>query len=222
MNLDQVRRDFDEIARLSDPHDENTQRYDSLLLSLIPEQATSILDVGCGMGRLTARVTRGDREVVGIDLSEGMIERARQKSKPDAELAFICDDFLTHDFGVRRFDCIITAAALHHISLDQAIPKLVGLLESGGRLVIHDMRSDADILDHFRSRFALAQVACERFLRTGSPLRPRAVRAAWDRHCAGETYLTLAEAQLFAARSMRGARVLNHWLWRYTIVWDKP
>ena len=36
-----------------------------------------------------------------------------------------------------------------------------------------------------------------------------------------ETYLTLKEAQALASRLLPGARVLNHWLWHYTIVWDK-
>jgi len=47
------------------------------------------------------------------------------------------------------------------------------------------------------------------------------VREAWDRHGAGETYLALQEARALAARLLPGARVINHWLCRYTIVWDK-
>lgn len=69
MNADRIRHDFDEIARVSDPHDEDTGRYDSFLLSLVPPGAKRVLDVGCGMGRLTAKFLIDKREVVGIDLS---------------------------------------------------------------------------------------------------------------------------------------------------------
>lgn len=44
---------------------------------------------------------------------------------------------------------------------------------------------------------------------------------AWDRHCARETYLSLAEASAMAERLLTGARVFMHWCWRYTIVWDR-
>jgi 2-polyprenyl-3-methyl-5-hydroxy-6-metoxy-1,4-benzoquinol methylase len=220
MNTDTVRSDFDEIARLSDPHDEDTGRYDSFLLSLIPPSATTVLDVGCGMGRLTAQLATGQREIVGIDFSPEMIVRARAKVYPG--LSFICDDFLTHEFGAQKFDCVITAAALHHVPIDLAFPRLLELLAPDGRLILHDIRADAGILDHLRSLFALGQVGFGRLLRTGRPHRPRAVRDAWERHCANETYLTFSEVLTLANRLMPGAHVHNHWLWRYTIVWDRP
>jgi ubiquinone/menaquinone biosynthesis C-methylase UbiE len=218
MNLERVQRDFDDIARLTDPHDEDTGRYDSFLLSLIPDVARKILDVGCGMGRLTTQIATADREVLGIDLSPEMISRAQAKAH--GGLSFLCADFLMHDFGSQRFDCVITAAALHHLPVDLAVSRLAALLETGGRLIIQDMRADMGVLEHLQSRFALAQVGFGRLLRTGNPRRPRPLREAWERHCAGEKYLTLTEAQSMADRLMPGARVYSHWLWRYTIVWD--
>jgi len=219
MDLARVRSDFDEIARLSDPHDEDTARYDAFLLALIPGNAKTVLDVGCGMGRLTAKLATNQRKVVGIDLSPEMIARAREKVHDG--LSFVCADFLSHDLGSQTFDCVITAAALHHIPIESAFPRLLEMLAPKGRLILHDIRADAGILDHLRSHFALGQVGFGRLLRTGSPHRPRAVRDAWERHCAGETYLTLTDARTLANRLMPGSRVYNHWLWRYTIVWDR-
>lgn len=219
VNLERVRSDFDEIARLSDPHDEDTGRYDSFLLSLVPLDATTILDVGCGMGRLTAKLTTQNRKVVGIDLSAEMIARAGENARDG--LSFICADFLTHDFGSQEFECVITAAALHHVPMDAAFSRLLQVLAPHGRMILHDIRADAGILDQVRSHFALGHAGFGRWLRTGNPRHPRPVRDAWERHCAGETYLTLPEAHAMADRLMPGARVYNHWLWRYTIVWDR-
>jgi SAM-dependent methyltransferase len=219
MDLAKVRSDFDEIARLSDPHDEDTGRYDTFLLALIPDNAKTLLDVGCGMGRLTAKLVSGSRAVIGIDLSPEMIARADEQVHE--RLDFVCADFLSHDFGSQKFDCVITAAALHHIPIESAFPRLLDVLAPNGRLILHDIRADAGILDHIRSRFVLGQVGFERLLRTGNPRRPRPVREAWERHCAGERYLTIAEAQAMANRLMPGARVYSHWLWRYTVVWDR-
>jgi SAM-dependent methyltransferase len=222
MNAEKVREDFDEIARLADQYEGGTDRYDSFLLSLIPRAAVYMLDIGCGLGRLTAKLATDKREVLGVDLSPEMIARARQRVGATQRVSFLCGDFLAQDFGARTFDCVLSAAMLHHVPADLAVPRMVELLCPGGRLVIHDMRADAGMLDQIQSHAALAQVAFGRLLRTGWPRSPRVVREAWARHCAGETYLTLREAQALAHRWLPGARLYNHWLWCYTLVWDKP
>ena len=220
MNTERIREDFDELARLSDCHSVGGDRYDSFLLSLVPADAVSVLDVGCGLGRFTIKLASPNREVIGVDLSPEMIARAQKSVTP--HLKFLCGDFLERDFSEEQFDCVITGAALHHMSAEVAVPRMVDLLRPGGRLVIHDIRADAGLGERMRSGFALCQVAALRLLRTGRPRNARAVRNAWARHCAGETYLTIPEAEALAARFLPGARVFYHWLWSYTIVWDKP
>ncbi|MFL6208459.1 MAG: methyltransferase domain-containing protein [Pyrinomonadaceae bacterium] len=222
MKPERIRHDFDEIARLSDCHGGGTDRYDSFLLSLVPNAAVSVLDVGCGLGRLTAKLARPNRVVTGVDLSPEMIARARQAGHAARRMTFLCGDFLARAFTAQRFDCVISAAALHHMPADVAVPRMVELLRPGGRLVLHDMRSDAGLGEWVLSNFAQAQVAALRLLRTGRLRSPRAVREAWARHCADEKYLTQREAEALAARLLPGARLFRHWLWSYTIVWDKP
>jgi SAM-dependent methyltransferase len=218
MNTERLRKDFDQIARLSDRHGGGGDRYDQFLLSQVPVRAGSVLDVGCGLGRLTVKLASPNREVTGVDLSPEMIARARKQGSA----TFLCGDFLERDFTAQQFDCVISAAALHHMPEDVAVPRMVELLRPGGRLVIHDIRSDAGLGERLRSNFALAQVAAWRLLRTGRLRSPRAVREAWARHCADETHLKQREAEALAARLLPGARLFYHWLWSYTIVWDKP
>ena len=200
MNTERVRNDFDQIARLSDCHLGGGDRYDSFLLSLVPAGAGSVLDVGCGLGRLTVKLAIPNREVTGVDLSPEMIARARKAGRATRRLMFLCGDFLERDFTAQQFDCVISAAALHHMPEDVAVPRMVELLRPGGRLVIHDIRSDAGLGERVLSNFALAQVVALRLLRTGRLRSPRAVREAWARHCADEKYLTQREAEALAAR----------------------
>lgn len=220
VNPEKVRNDFDEIARLARDGESGRERYDRFLLSQVPAAAVDVLEVGCGLGRLTAALAGGTRQVVGMDVSPEMIERARQKAR-GRRVSFVCGDFAEHDFGARKFDCVISAATLHHMREDAAVARMAALLRPGGRLVIHDLRRDTGVLDHLRTYAAFAQESCGRLIRTGRPRQPRAAREAWERHGAGETYLTLQEARALAARLLPGARVTNHWLCRYTIVWDK-
>ena len=222
MNTERVRNDFDDIARLTDCHLGAGERYDSFLLSLVPVDAVSVLDVGCGLGRLTVKLASSNREVTGVDLSPEMIARAQKEGRGAPRLTFLCGDFLERDFTAQQFDCVISAAMLHHVPEDVAVPWMVELLRPGGRLVIHDVRSNVGLGEGIMGNFALAQVVALRLLRTGRLRNPRALREAWERHCAGETYLTQPEAEALAARRLPGARVFHHWLWSYTIVWDKP
>jgi len=222
MNIERVRSDFDEIARLSDCHAVGGDRYDSFLLSLVPSNAAFVLDVGCGLGRLSAKLASVNREVTGVDLSPEMIARAQKKSPETERLTFLCDDFLERSFTAQQFDCVISAATLHHMSPNVAVPRMVELLRPGGRLVIHDIRSDVGLGQRLRTHLALAQVTAARLLRTGRLRAPRAVRDAWARHCAEERYLSKTEADALAEHLLPGARVFYHWLWSYTIVWDKP
>lgn len=221
MDTELIRQDFDEIARLSDGRESGTDRYDGFLRSLVPGDAVHVLDVGCGLGRLTSALATGDRMVLGIDLSSAMIERARLHARADRRTSFVIGDFLEHDFGTQQFDCIISAATLHHMSGDAAIARMRRLLRPGGRLILQDLRRDTTMAETVRAYAALVQVALRRFVRTGRARSPRTVRTAWARHGAGETYLSLAEARAVADRLLPGARVFDHWMWRYTIVWDK-
>jgi 2-polyprenyl-3-methyl-5-hydroxy-6-metoxy-1,4-benzoquinol methylase len=222
MNTERVRNDFDHIARLSDSHGGGEDRYDSFLLSLVPVDALSVLEVGCGLGRLTMKLAAPDREVTGVDLSPEMIARAREEDHLDRHPMFLCGDFLQRDFTAQQFDCVLSAATLHHMPENIAVARMAELLRPGGRLVIHDIRSDVGWGERARTSFALAQVAALRLLRTGRLRSPRPLREAWERHCADEKYLTLREAEALAAGLLPGARLFYHWLWSYTIVWDKP
>jgi SAM-dependent methyltransferase len=222
MNNERVRNDFDQIALLSDCHGGETDRYDSFLLSLVPVDAAFVLDVGCGLGRLTAKLATPNREVTGVDLSPEMIARARKEGRGAKHLMFLCGDFLEQHFTAQQFDCVVSAATLHHMPENIAVPRMAELLRPGGRLVIHDIRADVGLNDRVRTNLALAQVAAWRLLRTGRLRSPRPLREAWERHCTEEKYLTQQEAEALAAHLLPGARLFYHWLWSYTIVWEKP
>ena len=67
----------------------------------------SVLDAGCGTGRVAIELSRRGHPVVGIDVDEAMLESARGKA-PDLEWAHgdLADPTL--DFG-RTFDVVVMA-----------------------------------------------------------------------------------------------------------------
>ena len=67
--------------------------------------ARSVLDAGCGTGRVGRELARRGLDVVGVDLDEVMLATARAKS-PDVDWRL--GDLSTIDLG-RRFDAIVMA-----------------------------------------------------------------------------------------------------------------
>ena len=71
-----------------------------LLLTAAPQPGEVVLDIGCGTGRFTrdiAQTVGPEGEVVGIDISVPMLERARAESTlPNVK--FVCADASSHLF----------------------------------------------------------------------------------------------------------------------------
>ena len=149
----EVRADFDEIAQLAAAGASGMDRFDQFLLSLVPERAVRVLDVGCGLGRLTWAIAESGREVVGVDLSARMLERASAVGR-SLMVSFQHGDFLTCHFDTRRFDCIISAAALHHMDQETAVARMrasairrLPVVEDGrpvGILALGDLAAERD------------------------------------------------------------------------------
>jgi ubiquinone/menaquinone biosynthesis C-methylase UbiE len=221
VDLTRIRADFDEIARLGDRYESGTDRFDELLHSRVPVDATRVLDVGCGTGRLTIRLIEPGRSCVGVDVSPEMIRRAERRGAGLKGVSFVCGDFLEMESDPVGFDCVVSAAALHHMPVEAAIDRMKQVLRPRGRLIIHDLRASEGLRDEIDGWSMIAREAMSRLARRGWPLSPRAVRRAWARHGAGERYLDYRDVTELAGRLLPGAEVLRHPMWRYTIVWDK-
>ncbi|MGH2687133.1 MAG: class I SAM-dependent methyltransferase [Actinomycetota bacterium] len=65
----------------------------------------SVLDAGCGTGRVAVELARRGLDVVGVDLDPGMLDTARRKA-PD--LAWVEGDLAAVQL-TRSFDCVVLA-----------------------------------------------------------------------------------------------------------------
>ena len=71
---------------------------------LIEQRPCSILDVGCGYGAFLDYLGNEGIDFTGIDVVSNMIDAAKGRH-PNA--AFICGNFLEHDFGNQTFDYVV-------------------------------------------------------------------------------------------------------------------
>jgi SAM-dependent methyltransferase len=75
----------DNLVEYSDPHiydlENNTFEPDGpFLLEIARKTGNPVLELGCGTGRLTIPMAQAGVEITGLDLVDGMLERAKQKA----------------------------------------------------------------------------------------------------------------------------------------------
>lgn len=95
-----------------------------------------VLDLGCGFGAFDRwAIEQGAAGVIGIDLSENMLRRARDLSKTEA-IEYRVGDLAALDLPERDFDLIYSALAFHYIEdFGRLCSDMRALLAQGGRLV---------------------------------------------------------------------------------------
>lgn len=119
-------------------------------LDLQPEDR--LLDVCCGNGMLSSRLAERCREVVGVDLSEGLVQQA-QTHFSRANLSYLQGDATQLKEVVEGpFDKINLYFSFQYLDSfakgKQAITGMLGLLAPGGRIFIGDV-PDARFLSVF-------------------------------------------------------------------------
>jgi ubiquinone/menaquinone biosynthesis C-methylase UbiE len=96
-----------------------------------------VLDVGCGSGNLALTTSRSDAEVVGLDLSRGMLELARESAELAEEggIDWIEGDAEELPFRDGTFDVVLSSFGHVFAPNSTAVAdELVRVTRSGGRL----------------------------------------------------------------------------------------
>ena len=82
-----------------------------LLERAIPAPGEAVIDVGCGCGFTTielARRVRPGGRVLGIDISEPMLARARERAPPGLPVDFVAADATVHPFDPAAADLLFS------------------------------------------------------------------------------------------------------------------
>ncbi len=125
----------------------------SLLNELGIAKGDKVLDLACGTGVVTGLIHElSDTEVVGVDISNNMIEVAKEKYKDEEWATFVHADFLNWNANRTFDDVVIYNAYPHFLEPIVLSKKLASVLNKGGRVAILHSLSRKDLNSHHSGR----------------------------------------------------------------------
>jgi demethylmenaquinone methyltransferase/2-methoxy-6-polyprenyl-1,4-benzoquinol methylase len=147
-----VRSMFDRIAPVYDVMNRAMtlgldQRWRRLAVRLVVRPGDRVLDGCCGTGDLAIAAQRAGADVVGLDFSPAMLERARRKAP---ELEWIQGDLLELPFEDASFDAATVGFGVRNVAdLERGLAELRRVLRPGGRLAILEITTPRGLLKPF-------------------------------------------------------------------------
>lgn len=93
------------------------------------------LDVGCGLGYFSKRLSERGANLIACDIGPGLVQRTRKLVGCQAEVADALD--LTRHFGLDRFDLVVSSECIEHTpSPRRALEQMAAVLKPGGYLAV--------------------------------------------------------------------------------------
>ena len=123
--LEQHAARFDDVAGEYDDTQNDTAEYRACVSLVVeyadPNEDDTVVDLGTGTGAIALALADDAGEVVGRDISEGMMQKAREKA---AEKGFENVEFgegRFRDPNVERADVVVSNFAMHHLSDEEKV-----------------------------------------------------------------------------------------------------
>jgi SAM-dependent methyltransferase len=116
--------------------------WSALLLPLLPALPARVADIGCGTGSVGLLLAEAGHQVFGLDISPGMVAKAKEKFAAAGYAAeILIGDAASPPWSAESFDVVITRHVLWAMpDPDAAIARWLDLLSPGGVLILVEGR----------------------------------------------------------------------------------
>ncbi len=129
--LHEDRRRALSFGAIADDYDRLRPRYAGVTLDAVTSGARTALDVGAGTGILARQLRDRGLDVLAVE-PDGAMAAVAQRSGVPAEVA----TFEEWDARGRTVDLVTFGQSWHWVDAETAVPRLAGLLNPGGRVVL--------------------------------------------------------------------------------------
>ena len=106
------------------------------------DSSLKMLDIGCGTGQLISHLAKQlpNAKLYGIDLTEAMINRAKQKLKQYKNITLQQASVENIPHKDKLFDYILTTEAFHHFpDPEKALLEMKRVLKDDGKIILIDI-----------------------------------------------------------------------------------
>jgi ubiquinone/menaquinone biosynthesis C-methylase UbiE len=146
---EQVQRVFTESAQQFTALKASADRasHDAMIRLAKPQPSDRVLEIACGPGFVALLFAERVREVVGLDLTEALLEQARQRQRELGlhNVQFVQGDAEQLPFPDGAFTIVACHKAFHHFTNPRKVLEEISrVLAQGGRLVLGDTLSSDD------------------------------------------------------------------------------
>jgi ubiquinone/menaquinone biosynthesis C-methylase UbiE len=142
--------------------------YGNEVINLLePSKGQNILDLGCGTGELSNQIKLQGANVVGVDVSQQMLEKA-SINYPDIEFKQ-ADAQQNLDFEANSFDAVFSNAALHWmINPTSVIKNIHKILKKNGKFVFemggkNNIQKVLNSLDKAAQKYEISDYSLQNF-----------------------------------------------------------
>jgi ubiquinone/menaquinone biosynthesis C-methylase UbiE len=147
MTEEVIRQQYDQMAQ---HYDRRWSTYISKTLAFLAAWAAIspravVLDIGCGTGEFEKLLLdkHPNQQIVGVDISQKMLEIAQQKCEACPNAIFLVTSALVLPFSDHSFDVIVSASTFHYFDEPEAaLKEMRRVLRPDGTLVIMDWCKD--------------------------------------------------------------------------------
>src|SRR5262245_56202199 len=134
---------LDQFTRQAVPFSQMRDHSPGLVLAAAEVQADdTVLDVACGPGLMACAFADVAAHVTGIDLTPGMIERAKtlQQSKGQPNVTWRIGDVVPLPFADASFSLVFTRYSFHHfLAPRKVLVEMIRVCAPDGRVVVVDV-----------------------------------------------------------------------------------
>ena len=111
------------------------QKYCDHIISHIPPSVKSILDVGCGVGKLSSQLQSSGNQVDGVSVSAVFTERVQYLLGSSSELFQSKFEDMTTD---KKYDLILFSESFQYINMEKGLEQCKKFLKNPGYILICD------------------------------------------------------------------------------------